>query len=281
KVEEEEEIRGSNHRKDLLSFAQVCQKAVKYEDEAPILSTSTVLGKQRLSLRESRAKVRRRTCIACGATTDKFILINGTEWKLESILSRVIGTEVFRFHVERAVRYKLSTGTTTPPAICAAHLSGDRLFPQEVLSDVELTAKEEEVQRASLVPHQFTPRFSRSILATGVPTLEERANWKCGELRNTECTVCERGTILANHTTTSGPSPLLSGGMRKTEKRQVYAAGSHHSSIDQPGPSSSKRIKVEEEEEIIDGSNHMQDLMSFAEDCEKAVKCEDELVRVL
>ncbi|GMT30255.1 hypothetical protein PFISCL1PPCAC_21552, partial [Pristionchus fissidentatus] len=32
------------------------------------------------------------------------------------------------------------------------------------------------------------------------------------------------------------------------------------------GPSSPKRIKVEEEEEEIDGSNHMKDLMSFAED---------------
>ncbi|GMT30229.1 hypothetical protein PFISCL1PPCAC_21526, partial [Pristionchus fissidentatus] len=45
---------------------------------------------------------------------------------------------------------------------------------------------------------------------------------------------------------------------------------------DQPGPSSPKRIKVEEEE-IIGGSNHMENLMNFAEDCEKAVKYEDEL----
>ncbi|GMT30260.1 hypothetical protein PFISCL1PPCAC_21557, partial [Pristionchus fissidentatus] len=43
----------------------------------------------------------------------------------------------------------------------------------------------------------------------------------------------------------------------------------------QPGPSSQKRIKVEEEEEI-DGSNHMENLMNFVEDCEKAVKYEDE-----
>ncbi|GMT30262.1 hypothetical protein PFISCL1PPCAC_21559, partial [Pristionchus fissidentatus] len=46
---------------------------------------------------------------------------------------------------------------------------------------------------------------------------------------------------------------------------------------DQPG--SAKRIKVEEEEEI-DGSNHMKDLMNFAEDCEKAVKYEDEQVKM-
>ncbi|GMT30250.1 hypothetical protein PFISCL1PPCAC_21547, partial [Pristionchus fissidentatus] len=48
-------------------------------------------------------------------------------------------------------------------------------------------------------------------------------------------------------------------------------------STNQPGPSSPKRIKVEEEEEEMDGTNHMENLMSFAEDCEKAVKYEDEL----
>ncbi|GMT30197.1 hypothetical protein PFISCL1PPCAC_21494, partial [Pristionchus fissidentatus] len=46
---------------------------------------------------------------------------------------------------------------------------------------------------------------------------------------------------------------------------------------DQPGPSSPKRIKVEEEEEEIDGSNHMENLLNFAEDCEKAVKYADEV----
>ncbi|GMT30258.1 hypothetical protein PFISCL1PPCAC_21555, partial [Pristionchus fissidentatus] len=44
--------------------------------------------------------------------------------------------------------------------------------------------------------------------------------------------------------------------------------------IDAPYPFSPKRIKMEEEEGI-DGSNHMENLMNFAEDCEKAVKYEE------
>ncbi|GMT30718.1 hypothetical protein PFISCL1PPCAC_22015, partial [Pristionchus fissidentatus] len=47
-------------------------------------------------------------------------------------------------------------------------------------------------------------------------------------------------------------------------------------SIDQPGPSSPKRIKMEEEEEI-ERSKQMENLFSFAKDCEKAVKYEEEL----
>ncbi|GMT30254.1 hypothetical protein PFISCL1PPCAC_21551, partial [Pristionchus fissidentatus] len=54
--------------------------------------------------------------------------------------------------------------------------------------------------------------------------------------------------------------------------------GNSRNSAGPSGPSSPKRIKVEEEEEEIDGTNRMENLMSFAEDCEKAVKYEDEPV---
>ncbi|GMT30227.1 hypothetical protein PFISCL1PPCAC_21524, partial [Pristionchus fissidentatus] len=42
---------------------------------------------------------------------------------------------------------------------------------------------------------------------------------------------------------------------------------------DQPGPSSRKRVKVEEEE--VDGLKQMEDLRSFAEVCDQAIKLED------
>ncbi|GMT30231.1 hypothetical protein PFISCL1PPCAC_21528, partial [Pristionchus fissidentatus] len=59
-----------------------------------------------------------------------------------------------------------------------------------------------------------------------------------------------------------------------TSEKETHGHGIDET-FDVPGPSSPKRIKVEEVEGEIDGSNHMENLMNFAEDCEKAVKYED------
>ncbi|GMT30261.1 hypothetical protein PFISCL1PPCAC_21558, partial [Pristionchus fissidentatus] len=193
----------------------VCEKAVKVEDEEPILSPSVVLGKK--SRCKSEQRVFRRKCIACGAITDRITFIRGSEWNVENLLSRIIGTEEYRMQVERAVRDKLSVAAAAGATICTAHLSEERQRPQEVLSDVELTEEEEQLKRASLVPLHFTPRFCRSI--------------------------------LPSHKTPAAPSRRSScAEMSKTEKRQMYSDGSHDSSIDLPGPSTLKKIKVEEEE---------------------------------
>ncbi|GMT30256.1 hypothetical protein PFISCL1PPCAC_21553 [Pristionchus fissidentatus] len=60
---------------------------------------------------------------------------------------------------------------------------------------------------------------------------------------------------------------------RSVKKRATWIFPDTPSGL--PGPSSQKRIKEENEE--IDESNHMEDLLSFAEVCDKAVKYEDDL----
>ncbi|GMT29547.1 hypothetical protein PFISCL1PPCAC_20844, partial [Pristionchus fissidentatus] len=73
------------------------------------------------------------------------------------------------------------------------------------------------------------------------------------------------------------------GGRRSMENRDetthdaVTPTGLCTTGEDLPGSSTSKRIKMEKEEEVIDGSKHMQNLMKFVEDCDKAVKYEEEL----